>query len=194
MANISRSVKWACVLSAAVILSGQGAKAEEISGRIVVGGIERSYLLVLPDGRSRSRVPTVIALHGSRMDGRGMQRAVALDELAARDGFAVAYPDGLDREWNDGRRKRWGPGRAVYDDVGFITALARRLADDGVSDPRQLYLAGVSNGGMLTFRIACEAPGTVCRLCGDARQHAGGCGGALQSAAWHADADHERHR
>lgn len=53
----------------------------------------------------------------------------------------------------------WFRRGGYVDDVGFITAIARRLVADGVADPRRLYLVGVSNGGMMAFRVACEAPG-----------------------------------
>lgn len=132
--------------------------AEDIAGRIWTPDGERSFVAYVPPGKSR-RLPVVIALHGAVMDGRGMQRTFALDEIAEREGFIAVYPDGRARRWNDGRRERWRQA-GEPDDVDFLIRLARRLAEDGLADTRRLYLLGVSNGGMMAYRVACEAPGT----------------------------------
>jgi len=110
------------------------------------------HALVLPSGSGPH--PTVIVLHGALGSGAGTARTTGFAEAATRHGFAAAFPDGLDRQWNDGRTaKAEGP-----DDVGFIRALARQLVTDGVADPKRIYLAGISNGGMMSFMLACKAP------------------------------------
>jgi polyhydroxybutyrate depolymerase len=143
---------------AAFLASAGGLRAEEITGRVQMRGSERSYVMVVPKGAERRRLPVVVALHGALMDGRGMQRTFALDGVGAREDFITVYPDGINRRWNDGRRQPWR--RPGPDDVAFLVRLARHLVDRGHADPRRLYLAGVSNGGMMAFRVACEAPGT----------------------------------
>ena len=144
----------ALVAAIASLAAATVAPAEEISGHIRVSGRERHYLMMVPK-REGHRLPVVIALHGAVMDGRGMQRTFALDPIAEREGFIAVYPDGLGRRWNDGRRVPW---RRATDDVGFLVKLAKRLVDDGLADPKRIYLVGVSNGGMMTFRMACDAP------------------------------------
>jgi polyhydroxybutyrate depolymerase len=56
--------------------------------------------------------------------------------------------------WNDGRDEFEGDP----DDVEFINQLAAHLIDEGIADPKRLYLLGLSSGGMLTYRIACKTP------------------------------------
>ncbi|NJM34665.1 MAG: prolyl oligopeptidase family serine peptidase [Rhodomicrobium sp.] len=112
-------------------------------------------MVVLPDGVKPGRpLPTVVALHGGLMKAASMRRVFGLEEIAERGQFAVVYPNGLRRRWNDGRREHGGP-----DDVGFLRDLAEHLVRERVADPRRLYLVGVSNGGMMAYRVACEAPG-----------------------------------
>lgn len=131
------------------------AAAETFQDRIESGGRERSFIVVVPESAKRGeRLPTVIALHGALMSGTSMKKIFGMDGLAERDKFAVVYPDGVRRRWNDGRE---GAGRP--DDVRFIRRLAEHLVRSGLADPKRLYLVGVSNGGMLTYRVACEAPG-----------------------------------
>jgi polyhydroxybutyrate depolymerase len=97
--------------------------------------------------------PTVMVLHGGAGTAERAQRRFGFAEAAAKHGFAAVFPQGLNRQWNDGREFR----HSGVDDVGFLTELVRQLASSGVADPRHFYVAGVSNGGMMTFRLLCEA-------------------------------------
>jgi polyhydroxybutyrate depolymerase len=160
---MAKAMKWGLALLALTMGAGlQGARAEEISGQIAVDGLERRFFAVLPDGMAARRLPTVIVLHGALMDGRWMQKTLGIDPIARKAGVLAVYPDASGRIWNDGRqvqRPFWRRDRGSADDVAFLTQLARRLVQDGLADPRRLYLLGVSNGGMLAFRMACEAAG-----------------------------------
>ncbi len=131
--------------------------AETIHGRLRTGASDRSYVVFIPDSAPVDRrLPVVIALHGPLMTGRSMRALFGMDALAERDGFAIAYPDSRGPRWNDGR----GITEAGPDDVRFINLLARRLVTQGIADPGRLYLLGMSSGGMLTYRVACETPET----------------------------------
>lgn len=121
---------------------------------IRVGDRDRSFLLHLPPA-AQGAPPLVVALHGRAGDGGQMEAGSGLSALADREGFVVAYPDGVHRSWNDLRGES-PAARAGADDVGFLGALIDRLvAREGV-DPRRVYVVGASNGGMMTFRAACE--------------------------------------
>jgi polyhydroxybutyrate depolymerase len=101
----------------------------------------------LPPGR-----PLVVVLHGNGGDGHQMRRFAHFDDLAARDGFVVAYPDGIGRHWNDGR-----PELATdVDDVEFLRALIEDLAVRYAVDRRRIYVTGMSNGAIMAYRLACE--------------------------------------
>ncbi len=137
-------------------LAALPARAEVFYDSIGTGDRERHFTLLLPDGAPQGRpMPTVFALHGGLMNGRSMRRIFGLDEIAEQDRFAVVYPDAIGRHWNDGRDGR----NEDVDDVRFLRNLADHLVRKGVADPARLYLVGVSNGGMLTYRMACQSPG-----------------------------------
>lgn len=132
------------------------ANADTFFDSIPSGGRERTFIVTVPESaKPGQRLPTVIALHGALMRGKSMRRLFGLDELHEQEKFAVVYPDGIGRQWNDGREGDAGRPN----DVRFIRELADHLVAEGLADPKRLYLAGVSNGGMLTYRVACEAPG-----------------------------------
>jgi polyhydroxybutyrate depolymerase len=81
-----------------------------------------------------------------------MAEASGLNELADREGFLVVYPNAAgDRHWNDGRDTTVG-----LDDVGFVTALVEHLTREHRLDTQRVYAVGISNGGMLVQRLACE--------------------------------------
>jgi polyhydroxybutyrate depolymerase len=102
----------------------------------------------------RARAPTVIVLHGALISAEYTAHWYGFIEAAADRGFAAVFPRGINLLWNDGR-EAWTPDT---DDVGFVRRLVRDLVARGITDPTRLYLVGVSSGGMLTFRMLCEAP------------------------------------
>jgi polyhydroxybutyrate depolymerase len=122
---------------------------------ILVGGLQRSYLLRLPTSREPGRVlPLVFVFHGAGGDAIGMERHAALTESATARGYAVVYPEGASHRWNDGR------GTVTTDDLGFIRTLLDSLRMALPVDPRRIYATGISNGAGMSFRLACELPGT----------------------------------
>jgi polyhydroxybutyrate depolymerase len=130
---------------AAILAGGSQARADDIRFETKDG--TRSAI-ILPNGKRPA--PAVIVLHGAVRTMRGSGFA----EAAAARGFAAAFPDGIYRLWNDGREE----GRASgVDDVGFLRRLVGELIARGIAEPERIYLAGISNGGIMTFRMACEA-------------------------------------
>lgn len=97
--------------------------------------------------------PTVIVLHGATMTAESTVRVSGFAEAAARYGFTAVFPQGLRRQWNDERSG--GPGGP--DDVAFLTGLVDRLVGDDIAQRGHVYIAGISNGGMMSFTLACQA-------------------------------------
>jgi len=121
-----------------------------------VGEVQRTYLLHVPASYDGTKsVPLVLAFHGALGTGLGMSRLTAFSALSDRKGFVVAYPDGLNRQWNDGRPTRLLSLRNA-DDVQFVSTLVEHLSQTLHIDPKQVYATGISNGAMLSHRLACE--------------------------------------
>lgn len=127
-----------------------------------IGGRVRTYRLVRPpglhQGPSDRPAPLVVVLHGGFGSGAQAQVAYGWDALAAREGFAVAYPDGIGRSWNAGTCCG-AARRSGVDDVAFIEAVVADAGGLVELDPFRVYVTGISNGGMLAYRLACELPG-----------------------------------
>lgn len=129
------------------------------AGEITHDGRERDYILEVPHGLELP-APVVFVLHGGTQGAAKLRRRTGFHDHGGRLGFVTVYPDGIGNHWNDARESaliREKQGGAAVDDVGFLKALARKLAADGVADPARVYVTGPSNGGMMSFRLACEA-------------------------------------
>ena len=125
--------------------------AAPVSETLKSGGDLRNYWLVRPEGLEKTKpAPLLMVLHGSAGSGEDMMTVTrrGFERLADKEKFVVVYPDALERRWND-------QGGTV-DDVGFLLAIVDKLVADGLVDKNRIYVAGISNGGMMAQRLACE--------------------------------------
>jgi len=128
------------------------------SDSITVDGIERDYIIHMPAGNNTSvKIPLVICLHGGGGQGKGMDKLTSFSEVADKNMFAVVYPDGIKKNWNDGRNvtKKSVDGEEV-NDVKFISSLIDTLILKYNIDSNRVFVTGISNGGIMSFRLACE--------------------------------------
>ena len=121
--------------------------------RLSVDAKQRSCIL---DGAGPKPKPLIIALHGGGGSARQFRRQSGIETAALAKGFAVVWPDAIGGNWNDGRLNR--RRQLVHDenDQGFIRALVKKLVADGVADAKRIYVTGMSNGGIMSFRLACD--------------------------------------
>ena len=126
-------------------------------------GYERSYLLNLPPTyNDSSNFPLVIALHGLAGSASQMEQDYGLTTKSNSAGFIVVYPEGVRsdgflgiRTWNAGTCCDFAMERNV-DDVHFISQLIQKLTSTYKINPKKIYVTGMSNGAMMTYRLACE--------------------------------------
>ena len=126
------------------------------------GGRERTFLVYEPATlNEKERLPLLLCLHGGGGTDRGMVSLTndRFNELADRYGFLVVYPRGIDKGWNDGREG--DHSTAAYegiDDVGFFRTLIHELGKKYPVDEERIFTCGISNGGFMSNRLACELP------------------------------------
>ncbi len=121
-------------------------------GNLEIGGFKRHFLIYGPD----TVKAVVIALHGGGGSSYTFLRLTKgrFNTLADTSGFLMIYPDAIGKHWNDGRGlKIYRSNRLQVDDVAFISALI-----DSFGRGLPVFITGMSNGGMMAFRIACELP------------------------------------
>jgi len=127
------------------------------------GGWTRTYRLhVPPSYRAGMPAPLLLNLHGGGGNAAQQERMSGLSAKADSEGFILVTPDGIPslvirsmETWNAGnccgRAKR-----VTADDVGFVRSIIDAVSAELCVDPRRVYATGLSNGGMMSYRLACE--------------------------------------
>lgn len=135
-------------------------------------GQARSYLVhAPPQAAGATPLPVVINFHGAGGNAEVQRTYSRMDSAADRDGYIAVYPNGSGGLGN--RFLTWNAGACCgvaaakrADDVGFVLAmlddLARRLPVDG----QRVYATGLSNGAMMAYRLAAEAPERIAAVAG----------------------------
>ncbi len=127
---------------------------------VLMGEQKRAYLIHVPKGYDPKKpAPVVLALHGAAMDGSMMVWFSGLNKKSDEAGFIVVYPSGTGvgpfRTWNAGGFSgKMAEGKA--DDVAFIGKLLDDLNVAVKVDEKRVYACGMSNGGMMCYRLAAE--------------------------------------
>ena len=129
-------------------------------GSIPHGGATRAFRVRVPPGYDgAAALPLVLMFHGGGGSGRQLEEMSSrMNPVADREGFVAVYPDGtgaLVRTWNAGGCCGAAMRDAV-DDVGFVRDLIEHLGEELCLDQRRVYASGMSNGAMLSHRLACE--------------------------------------
>lgn len=127
-----------------------------------VMGLRRYYLVHVPINYDlKKKAPLVLVIHGAFSTPEKMEEQSGFSELADREGFLVAYPSGAYgilgflKHWNAGHCCGKAAGDGI-DDVGFLADVIKDISDQFEVDDTRIYMAGFSNGGMLTYRFAAE--------------------------------------
>jgi polyhydroxybutyrate depolymerase len=120
-------------------------------GSMQVGTVSRHYRVYRP-AAVIPRPGLVIVLHSAGGSALQAEAMTGFDREADRLGWIVAYPDGVLDGWDAFACCR----HAGVDDVAFISGLIGSLeAADGVG-PGRVFVTGLSRGGMMSYRLACE--------------------------------------
>lgn len=124
---------------------------------------ERSYIVHIPPNAS-GPLPVVINFHGGGSNAGQQEKFSGMDAVADRENFIVVYPNGTGRAgflvWNAGTCCGRAPMQRI-DDVAFTRAVIADLAKRTPIDRTRIYATGMSNGSMMAYRIAAEAPDLI---------------------------------
>jgi polyhydroxybutyrate depolymerase len=129
-------------------------------GTLEVEGLTRHYRTYVPKGLPQG-APLVVVMHGSGEGPQALRMGTGygFERLADQHGFAVVYPKSFGFDWNDCSSIGDTMVNGVRaDDAGFVAALVDQLVGELGVDTRQVFAAGVSNGGSMAMRLALEHP------------------------------------
>jgi len=133
-------------------------------------GRDRQFILHIADSVDRQQpAPVIINLHGGGGNAEGQQRYSRMDRAAEKYHFIVVYPNGTGHF--DNRLLTWNAGTCCgyatknnVDDVGFIRRIIETLPRYVKVDPRRIYATGLSNGAMMSYRLALELPDKIAAI------------------------------
>ena len=131
------------------------------------GGAARKYRIHVPEGYTGKKpAPLLMAFHGGGGNSAFManDKYYGLPSKADKEGFVAVFPDGASRL--RGKLATWNAGDCCgyardsrSDDVGFVDKILKDLRGRLNLDAGRTYAAGMSNGGMFVYRLACDRPG-----------------------------------
>ena len=136
--------------------SGRSGAHGDYRYRIHSGGGIREYLLHVPPGYLASDpVPLVFNFHGFGSDPDQEELLSRMTHAADARTLILVYPRGRDASWNAGLC--CGESlRTAVDDVQFVREMLTLIERDYCVDTRRIYATGLSNGGFMAYRLACE--------------------------------------
>jgi polyhydroxybutyrate depolymerase len=132
---------------------------------VTVNGVQREYILHIPPGLDLSQaVPVVVVFHDYGTAPAEMPAETGFNAVADKNGFLVVYPKGTGSSEN---QRAWNTGICCgealaenVDDPAFVQALLKDLGTVAKLDSKRIYAAGSSNGGVLTYQLACKMSDT----------------------------------
>lgn len=126
---------------------------------VSVNGVQRNYILVLPQSSSKEPKPLIVAFHGRTNSNERVKSYFGLDRQAGD--FFVVYPAALQTPsgtftWSNG-----GDKPSQLRDIAFFDAIVEQLADNYCIDMERIYTVGHSLGAWMANSVACVRGGVV---------------------------------
>ena len=135
------------------------------TGSFKFEGVTRNYMVFLPNKYPDTvNLPLVIYLHGYDCTAQEGMNYTKLNEVADTSGFIVVYPSGGITNWNSGMGDNPFWPTDNVNDVGFISKLIDAILCDYDIDLNRVYACGYSNGGFMSYKLACELSNRIAAI------------------------------
>lgn len=127
---------------------------QTVQGSFTFDGLNRSYRLYIPENYNPgTKAPLIMNLHGYGSNNLEQEIYGDFRPIADTAGFLLVHPNGTLDAFNN---RHWNTfGTSQVDDVGFLSALIDTLSAHYDIDPKRVYSTGMSNGGFMSFSLAC---------------------------------------
>jgi len=120
-------------------------------------GRNRNYKVFLPENYSKTaNAPLMIYLHAYDWNTNIGMEYTQMNMVADTSGFILVCPSAINSRWNSGIADNPNWPAPEVDDVGFINALIDTLSVNFSIDPERIYACGFSNGGFMSYKLACQ--------------------------------------
>lgn len=112
----------------------------------------RSWWEYVPNGCSNKECPLILAFHSGESSGERFNDEVKLTDFSEEHNFIIVFPNAIHKQWNDGRNET----ASNNEDLEFVDKLLEELLKLYKIDNHKIFATGLSEGGLFTFRLACE--------------------------------------
>lgn len=148
-----------------ILVAYSSAQAQQtINGSIQHNGLTRTFILYVPANYSGlTDVPLLFNFHGYGSNASQQMSYGNFRPIADTAGFLIVHPQGtLDNSNTTHFNVGWGGSGS--DDVGFTSALIDSLSADYAIDQSRIYSTGMSNGGFMSFHLACNLSNRIAAI------------------------------
>lgn len=140
----------------ALLLTANSFGQQTINATLMHGGLQREYILYVPANYTGNQaVPLLFNFHGYTSNAGQQMVYGDFRSIADTAGFIIVHPEGTE-DSNGNTHFNVGWGLSTVDDVGFTAAMLDTLSLAYNLDAERIYSTGMSNGGFISFKIACE--------------------------------------
>jgi polyhydroxybutyrate depolymerase len=149
--------KYHILIAVSFLFSFYGYSQKTIQATIIHDSLTRKFSFYVPANYTAGKqVPLVFNLHGYSSNGDQQEFYGDFRKIADTAGFIVVHPTGtINKQTNE---TYWNCGLVAgggVDDVGFIHAIIDTLSQAYSIDPGRIYSTGMSNGGFMSYHLAC---------------------------------------
>lgn len=137
---------------------------------VTVDNKKRAYLAHIPaHAHATQALPMVMVLHGGMGNMQLQANESFYHQISASDqyGYIAVFPNGYSH-FSGGKFATWNAGNCCglavkkqSDDVAMIRAIIHDIQQRMLVDPKRIFVDGMSNGGMMSYRLACELSDTI---------------------------------
>ncbi len=140
----------------AFVFSSNSFGQQTINSTIMHNGINREFILYVPANYTGNEaVPLLFNFHGYTSNATQQMWYGDFRPIADTAGFLIVHPEGtVDNSGNTHFNVGWGG--STVDDVDFTRVMIESLANTYNIDTTRVYSTGMSNGGFMSFKLACE--------------------------------------
>ncbi len=147
------------------VQSMKAEKSGEYVYKMSIDGQERYFKIYIPQGFNfKIKNPVVFALHGGGGDMEIQSNESYYHQQSSADkfGYLVVFPNGHSK-FKSGKLATWNAGTCCgsaienkIDDVKFLSSIIELLKNKLNIDSQKVFFTGMSNGAMMSYKMACE--------------------------------------
>lgn len=139
------------------VLAFQFVYSQSVVRSFMHGGVEREYRIYIPSVYTgNDAVPLLLNLHGYTSNAFEQEVYGDFRPIADTANFILVHPQGTTDAGGTTFWNAFGSPTETVDDVSFISALIDTVVANYNIDEDRVYSTGMSNGGFMSYKLACE--------------------------------------